>query len=138
MLAAACLHTVTAAASGSACDGWTAQSLFQAAGAAQTSSCRPPPSPARAGGINEQTYVRLRSEAKAPFRLTRIIFLGGLAVGAALGLFIITSRLLAALAGGWHQEAGGWAMAPHALLLAAAHMLPACHACCRCSRPHAA
>ncbi|PRW20574.1 LOW PSII ACCUMULATION chloroplastic [Chlorella sorokiniana] len=52
------------------------------------------------GGINEQTYVQLRSEAKAPFRLTRIIFLGGLAVGAALGLFIITGRLLAALAGG--------------------------------------
>ena len=56
----------------------------------------PPPA---AGGINEQTYVRLRSEAKAPFRLTRIIFLGGLAVGAALGLFIIAGRLLAALAG---------------------------------------
>lgn len=52
------------------------------------------------GGINEQQYVRLRSEAKAPFRLTRIIFLGGLAVGAALGLFIITSRLVAALQGG--------------------------------------
>lgn len=52
-----------------------------------------------AGGINEQQYVQLRSEAKAPFRLTRIIFVGGLAVGAALGLFIITGRLLAALQG---------------------------------------
>ena len=57
------------------------------------------PGPAPAGGINEQTYVRLRSEAKAPFRLTRIIFLGGLAAGAGLGLFIITGRLLAALQG---------------------------------------
>ncbi|KAI7840112.1 hypothetical protein COHA_006153 [Chlorella ohadii] len=56
------------------------------------------------GGINDQQYVRLRSEAKAPFRLTRIIFLGGLAVGAALGLFIITGRLLAALAGGCSGE----------------------------------
>lgn len=52
-----------------------------------------------AGGINDQQYVKLRSEAKAPFRLTRIIFLGGLAAGAALGLFIITGRLLAALQG---------------------------------------
>ncbi len=59
-----------------------------------------PPARPPAGGINDQQYVRLRSEAKAPFRLTRIIFLGGLAVGAALGLFIITGRLLAALAGG--------------------------------------
>ncbi|KAL4854848.1 Protein LOW PSII ACCUMULATION 1 [Chlorella vulgaris] len=52
------------------------------------------------GGINEQQLVQLRSEAKAPFRLTRIIFVGGLAVGAALGLFIITARLLAAVQGG--------------------------------------
>ncbi|KAL4422500.1 hypothetical protein ABPG75_008697 [Micractinium tetrahymenae] len=52
------------------------------------------------GGINDQQYVKLRSEAKAPFRLTRIIFLGGLAAGAALGLFIITGRLVAALQGG--------------------------------------
>lgn len=51
------------------------------------------------GGINDQQYVKLRSEAKAPFRLTRIIFLGGLAAGAALGLFIITGRLVAALQG---------------------------------------
>lgn len=52
------------------------------------------------GGITDQQYVQLRSEAKAPFRLTRIIFLGGLAVGAALGLFIISGRLLVALQGG--------------------------------------
>lgn len=55
--------------------------------------------------------MRLRSEAKAPFRLTRIIFLGGLAVGAALGLFIITGRLLAAVAGE-AQLVGGAAGGP--------------------------
>jgi hypothetical protein len=59
-----------------------------------------PPFHRAAGGINEQQLVQLRSEAKAPFRLTRIIFVGGLAVGAALGLFIITARLLAAVQGG--------------------------------------
>ncbi|PSC70246.1 LOW PSII ACCUMULATION chloroplastic [Micractinium conductrix] len=52
------------------------------------------------GGINDKQYMQLRSEAKAPFRLTRIIFLGGLAVGAGLGLLIITGRLVAALQGG--------------------------------------
>jgi Low psii accumulation1 / Rep27 len=41
-----------------------------------------------------------RSEAKAPFRLVRLIFLGGLLVGAVVGLLIITARLLQALQGG--------------------------------------
>lgn len=69
------------------------------------SSCPPPPPPP-AGGINDKQYMQLRSEAKAPFRLTRIIFLGGLAVGAGLGLLIITGRLVAALQGEGHPV--GW------------------------------
>lgn len=52
------------------------------------------------GGIGEASYSQLRAEAKAPFRLTRIVFLGGLAAGAGLGLLIILARLAAALKGG--------------------------------------
>lgn len=56
-----------------------------------------------------------RSEAKAPFRLVRLIFLGGLLVGAVVGLLIITARLLQALQGGrasprWLCIASGVAM----------------------------
>lgn len=70
--------------------------------AADPASARSPcPLGCHAGGIKEQQYVRLRSEAKAPFRLPRIVFLGGLAVGAAIGLFIITGRLVAATQGAW-------------------------------------
>lgn len=83
------------------CGAGSLRAAVTSTGVAQWSTPAPPPlSPLPpAGGINEQQYVRLRSEAKAPFRLTRIIFLGGLAVGAALGLFIITGRLLGALQG---------------------------------------
>lgn len=66
-----------------------------------THPSQPHPTYLPAGGIKEQQYVQLRSEAKAPFRLTRIILFGGLAAGAALGLFIIAGRLLAALQGGY-------------------------------------
>lgn len=58
-----------------------------------------PSSPIPSGGVSDEQYVRLRSEAKAPFRLTRVIFLGGLAAGAAIGLLIIAGRLVAALQG---------------------------------------
>lgn len=53
-----------------------------------------------AGGVTNDSYVKLRAEAKAPFRLTRIILFGGLAAGAGLGLLIITTRLIAAFKGG--------------------------------------
>ncbi|KAK9816632.1 hypothetical protein WJX72_003075 [[Myrmecia] bisecta] len=52
------------------------------------------------GGLSTRALVGLRSEAKAPFRLTRLILTGGLLAGAGLGLFIITARLVAALKGG--------------------------------------
>lgn len=42
---------------------------------------------------------KLRAEAKAPFRLTRTTILGGLAFGAGVGLLIITTQLIRALAG---------------------------------------
>ena len=53
-----------------------------------------------AGGITNQTYVKLRAEAKSPFRFSRIFLFGALAAGAGIGLFIITGRLVAALRGG--------------------------------------
>lgn len=63
-----------------------------------------------------------RSEAKAPFRLVRLIFLGGLLVGAVVGLLIISARLLQALKGG--------IAAPHWLLIASGlrrSMVADCH-----------
>lgn len=53
-----------------------------------------------AGGITDENYVKLRSEAKAPFRLVRIFVLGGLAAAAALGLIVTLTRLGGAFAGG--------------------------------------
>lgn len=52
------------------------------------------------GGVSSSSYVKLRSEAKAPFRLTRILLFGALLAGASLGLLIISTRLVSALQGG--------------------------------------
>jgi tetratricopeptide (TPR) repeat protein len=52
------------------------------------------------GGISNNSYVKLRAEAKAPLRLPRIFLFSGLAAGAGLGLLIITARLVAAARGG--------------------------------------
>lgn len=52
------------------------------------------------GGLSRNTKVDLRTEAKAPFRLPRIILFGGLLAGAALGLFVIVLRLIKSLQGG--------------------------------------
>lgn len=51
------------------------------------------------GGVSDTGLVQLRSEAKAPFRLTRLIFASGLLFGAAVGLLIIGGRLVQALQG---------------------------------------
>lgn len=51
------------------------------------------------GGLGTATFISMRAETKAPFRLARIFIFGGLGAGAGLGLFIITTRLIAALAG---------------------------------------
>ena len=42
----------------------------------------------------------LRSEAKSPFRFTRLFFLSGLGIGSAIGLVFLTSRLVLAIQGG--------------------------------------
>ncbi|KAJ9527361.1 hypothetical protein QJQ45_025630 [Haematococcus lacustris] len=58
------------------------------------------------GGLSRNAKIDLRSEAKSPFRLPRIILFSGVCAGAGLGLFIITGRLIAALQGGvaeWDQ-----------------------------------
>ncbi|GAX77479.1 hypothetical protein CEUSTIGMA_g4923.t1 [Chlamydomonas eustigma] len=52
------------------------------------------------GGLSREMKLDLRSEAKAPFRFPRQFLFGGLAVGAAIGLIIITGRLVLAVKGG--------------------------------------
>lgn len=52
------------------------------------------------GGVTDVQVAKLRAEAKAPFRLPRLILFGGLAASAAIGLAIITTRLVLALQGG--------------------------------------
>jgi len=52
------------------------------------------------GGLSRSAKVDLRSEAKTPFRLPRVVLFSGLGVGAAAGLIIISLRLIAALQGG--------------------------------------
>jgi hypothetical protein len=51
------------------------------------------------GGLTTDTFIKLRAEAKAPFRLARLFLFGGLGAGAGLGLFIITARLISAIRG---------------------------------------
>uniref|UniRef100_A0A061RBA2 Uncharacterized protein n=1 Tax=Tetraselmis sp. GSL018 TaxID=582737 RepID=A0A061RBA2_9CHLO len=52
------------------------------------------------GGLSQEAYIKARQEARSPFMLVRTIALGGLSAGAALGLIIITGRLIAAIRGG--------------------------------------
>jgi hypothetical protein len=52
------------------------------------------------GVMASETRYNLRAEAKAPFRLTRTALTGALALGAGVGLLIITTRLIAAIKGG--------------------------------------
>ena len=49
--------------------------------------------------VARDTRLNLRSEARAPFRFARSSILTGLAAGAGLGLLIISTRLVAAIAG---------------------------------------
>lgn len=55
------------------------------------------------GAPKSDTLTRLQSEARAPFRFTRMLLLGGLDIGAVVGLFIIISRLISALKGTCRQ-----------------------------------
>jgi hypothetical protein len=43
--------------------------------------------------------VGARAEARAPFRLARLFFFGGLGGGAGVGLVVIAGRLVSALRG---------------------------------------
>lgn len=56
--------------------------------------------PAMKGALSRDTKVQLRSEAKAPFRFSRLLLVGSLTAGAGLGLLIILLRLVKALQGG--------------------------------------
>ena len=50
-------------------------------------------------GLSTKGLIELRSEAKAPFRLTRIIITGGIAGAAVISLIVTLTRLPAALKG---------------------------------------
>ncbi|KAG2498001.1 hypothetical protein HYH03_004260 [Edaphochlamys debaryana] len=52
------------------------------------------------GGLSREVKVDLRTEAKAPFRLPRMILFGGLLLSAGVGLLIISTRLIKSLQGG--------------------------------------
>lgn len=52
------------------------------------------------GSVSNDQYVKMRAEAKSPFRLSRIFLFGSLLFGASAGLIIITGRLVQALKGG--------------------------------------
>lgn len=51
------------------------------------------------GSLPTSTRTTLRAEAKAPFRLARTFVFGGLGLGAAVGLAIISTRLVAIFGG---------------------------------------
>lgn len=51
------------------------------------------------GNISDKSLVQLRTEAKAPFRLIRLILASGLLFGAGVGLIIIATRLVQSLQG---------------------------------------
>ena len=50
-------------------------------------------------GLSTKGLIELRSEAKAPFRLTRMIITGGIAAAAVISLIVTLTRLPAALKG---------------------------------------
>jgi len=52
------------------------------------------------GAPDKKQLVQMRAEARAPFRFPRLVFFGGLLIGASAGLLIILSRLAAAVKGG--------------------------------------
>ena len=56
------------------------------------------------GATSSDSLVRLQGEARAPFRLTRLILVGSLDAGAIVGLLFIISRLVTALKGEPHRS----------------------------------
>eukprot|EP00199_Chlamydomonas_sp_CCMP681_P000535 CAMPEP_0119113798 /NCGR_PEP_ID=MMETSP1180-20130426/45215_1 /TAXON_ID=3052 ORGANISM="Chlamydomonas cf sp, Strain CCMP681" /NCGR_SAMPLE_ID=MMETSP1180 /ASSEMBLY_ACC=CAM_ASM_000741 /LENGTH=471 /DNA_ID=CAMNT_0007102049 /DNA_START=9 /DNA_END=1424 /DNA_ORIENTATION=- len=52
------------------------------------------------GGLSRNAKIDMRAEAKAPFRLPRLVLFSSLGIGAFTGLFIISARLIAAIKGG--------------------------------------
>lgn len=52
------------------------------------------------GYVTEKQMVQLRTESKAPFRLTRLFLFGGFLALSGLGLIFIGARLVLALKGG--------------------------------------
>ena len=51
------------------------------------------------GGVTSKGIVKLRTEARAPFRLTRLIFTGGFTLSAVVGVVLLAPRLFSALKG---------------------------------------
>ena len=51
------------------------------------------------GGVTSKGIVKLRTEARAPFRLTRLIFTGGFTLSAVVGVVLLAPRLFTAVKG---------------------------------------
>ena len=51
------------------------------------------------GGVTSSGIVKLRTEARAPFRLTRLIFTGGFTLSAVVGVALLAPRVFSALKG---------------------------------------
>ena len=51
------------------------------------------------GGLTRGNLINVRAEARSPFRLVRLLVLGGLSTGALVGLLIILGRLISAAKG---------------------------------------
>ena len=51
------------------------------------------------GGVTSSGVVKLRTEARAPFRLTRLIFTGGFTLSAIVGVVLLAPRFLTAAKG---------------------------------------
>ena len=54
------------------------------------------------GGVTSKGIVKLRTEARAPFRLTRLIFTGGFTLSAVVGVVLLAPRLFTAVKGARH------------------------------------
>ncbi len=63
---------------------------------------------AAVGGVSSRSLVSARTELRAPLRLVRLWASGGLALGAGIGLVIITGRLISSLRGAPHHAHGAW------------------------------
>lgn len=63
---------------------------------------RPRPVPVSSGGVSKSVdqQVKLRTEAKNPFRFARLFLYGGITMGGGIGAIVLAGRLARAVNGG--------------------------------------